>query len=194
MNNTIKNWSITGFVIVALAVDVFGTLIFQSNADPTNPGGGFDFNCPDASGDYLGNPADGSTFPTCHKLPTATSFAFGTPNTRSVSAATAYQATDNTKAAAVAVNLTSTASISLSGGTTNTAAVYISATNTVGTTGGTLVCSYSNSNTGTLTIGLNLSTVMTAPCTFGLPAGWYFAYRVSAGTVTSPSASDQAAG
>lgn len=118
----------------------------------------------------------------------------GSPNSRSLSVATAYQATDNTKPAFVNINLTSTASLSLSGGTTNTASVFISSSSTVNTTGGSAVCTHGNSNTGALTIGLALSTVSTTPCSFALPAGWYMAIRTASGTVTVVSAFDQPIG
>lgn len=120
--------------------------------------------------------------------------AFGVPNARSISPAAALQATDPTKPSVVTVSLTSTANISLSGGTTNTAGVYIGAASSVATTGGVKVCDYTNSNTGALTIGLNLSTIATTPCTFSLPTGYYFAFRVSAGTVTASSATDSSVG
>lgn len=85
--------------------------------------------------------------------------------------ATAYQATDTSKAAAINLSISSTAALSLSGGTTNSADVYISSTAGVATSGGTSVCSYSNANTGTLTIGLALNQVVKAPCNISLPAG-----------------------
>lgn len=110
--------------------------------------------------------------------------AFGAPNSRSTALATAFQATDPTKPAMVTVNLTSTANISLSGGTTNAATVVMGATSGVASGTGTVICNYSNSNTGALTIGLNLSTIATTTCTFGLPAGWFWATRQTAGTVT----------
>lgn len=120
--------------------------------------------------------------------------AFGIPNVRTLSLATAYQATDITKPAIVTVNLSSTASISLSGGTTNTASIVIGSTNAVASGTGTVICAYANSNTGTLTIGLGLNTVQTGPCSFALPTGWFWAVRQTAGTVTISSAFDQSVG
>lgn len=119
---------------------------------------------------------------------------FGAPNSRTLSLATAYQATDITKPAVVDVNLTSTANISLSGGTTNSASVVIGSTNAVSGGTGTTICSYSNSNTGTLTIGLNLNTIAATTCSFVLPVGWYFAIRNGSGTVTIGSAFDASMG
>lgn len=122
------------------------------------------------------------------------SYVVGTPNTRSLSLATAYQATNTVKPAVVNVNLTSTATLSLLGGTTNSATVVIGSTNAVSSGTGTVICNYSNSNTGGLTIGLNIATVATSTCSFALPIGWYFAVRQTAGTVTITSAFDQSTG
>lgn len=118
----------------------------------------------------------------------------GSPTSRSLSLATAYQATDNTKPAHVSLNLTSTASFSLSGGTTNSADVLIGSTNGVAGGTGTIVGKYSNSVTGTIAVGLNMNSVSAAPISFVLPAGWYFAIRQTSGAVTITSAFDQALG
>lgn len=120
-------------------------------------------------------------------------FALGAPNSRTLSLATAYQATDTTKAAVVSINLTSTATLSLSGGTTNTADILIGPTNSVAGGTGTVIQKYANTNTGVLTIGLNLSTVSAVGYTLALPTGWYFAVRQTAGTVGITSAFDQSA-
>lgn len=116
------------------------------------------------------------------------------PTSRSLSLATAYQATDNTKPSFVTINLTSTAAISLSGGATNAADIVIGSTNGVAVGTGTQIGKYTNSNTGSLTIGLNLSTISGVGYSFALPAGWYFAVRQTSGTVTITSAFDQALG
>lgn len=120
--------------------------------------------------------------------------AFGSPNTRSLSLATAYQATDTTKPAVVAVNLTSTATLSLTGGTTNTATVVVGSTSAVASGTGTVICNYNNASTGTLTIGLALNQVAASTCTFALPTGWFFAIRQTAGTVAITSGFDQSVG
>lgn len=122
------------------------------------------------------------------------SFTLASPTSRTVSLSTAYQATSSSKPASVTINITSTASLSISGGTTNTATVYIGSTSGVASGTGTAICQYSNSNTGTLTIGLNMSTVSAVPCSFVLPSGWYFAVLQSAGSVTINSAFDQSLG
>lgn len=120
--------------------------------------------------------------------------AFGTPNARTLSLATAYQATDPTRPAFATVNLSSSAAISLTGGTTNTATLVIAATNAVASGTGTVIGRYANSNTGTLTIGLNLNTIYGGAISFALPIGWYFAVLQTSGTVTITSAFDQAVG
>lgn len=120
--------------------------------------------------------------------------AIGAPIARTLSLATAYQATDPTRPAMVTVNLTSTASISLSGGTTNSASVLEGTTTGVATGTGSVMCVYTNSNTGALTIGLSLATVSATTCTIALPAGAYFAIRQTSGTVTIGSAWDQSVG
>lgn len=122
------------------------------------------------------------------------SAAIGMPNARTLTTATAYQATDPGRAAMVEISIASTAALTVSGGTTNTAAVFVSSTNSVGTTGGTQVCTYNNANTGTLVIGVNTNAAQTAPCTFNLPVGCYFGIRVSSGSITIPAASDQSLG
>lgn len=118
----------------------------------------------------------------------------GPPTARTVVLATAYQASAPAKAAIVTVNLTSTASLSLTGGSTNAADIVIGPAATVAAGTGTAIAKYANSNTGTLTIGLALSTIAAAPVTFALPAGWFFAVRQTSGMVTITSAFDQAIG
>lgn len=120
--------------------------------------------------------------------------AFGSPTARTVSLATAYQATNTAKPAIVTINITSTANLSLSGGTTNSADVVIGSTSAVASGTGTVAGKYSNASTGSLTIGLNTNAVAASPMTFNLPTGWYFAVRQTSGTVTITSAFDQAVG
>lgn len=117
--------------------------------------------------------------------------AFSNPNTRSLSLATAYQATDNTRSAVVTVNLSSSAVLNLSGGQTNSADIVIGATSAVSSGTGTVIGKYRNSLTGTLTIGLGITNIADAPITFALPPGWYFAIRQTGGTVSITSAFDQ---
>lgn len=119
---------------------------------------------------------------------------FGSPTARTLSLATAYQASTTTKPATVVVNLTSNASLTLGGGTTNTAIIVIGPTTGVASGTGTTVGTYSNSLTGTLIVGIAISTVSTAPISFSLPKGWYFAIIQQTGTVTINSAFDQSLG
>lgn len=117
----------------------------------------------------------------------------GSPNTRSLALATAYQATDNTKPAFVTVTLTSTASITLTTGTTISGEVRMGTTTAVATGTGTQIGSYTNSITGTLVVGANISTASNSVLSFMLPAGQYFAIRQTAGSGLSiVSAYDQA--
>lgn len=118
----------------------------------------------------------------------------GTPNTRSFSLATAYQATDPTKIAIVTITISSSANFSLTGGTTNTATIVIGPTNAVSSGTGYVIGNYSNSVTGTIAIGLNQNSVQTTSYTINLPVGWYFAVRQSSGTVTIPAGWDQGVG
>jgi len=120
--------------------------------------------------------------------------AFGTPVARTLSLATAYQASTPAKPALVTINLNSTATLSVSGGTTITGEVRIGPTNAVATGGGTAVGLYKNSLTGTLTATLNFNTDSYNTISFALPAGWFFAVRQTAGTTLSiVSAFDQVA-
>lgn len=121
-------------------------------------------------------------------------FSIGAPTSKSPTFAAALQATNSAKPAIVTLNWTSTATISLSGGSTNSATVGIGSTSALAITGATVVCSHTNSNTGALTIGLSLNTIMATTCTFPLPAGWYWSPKLVAGTVTLSSAYDQSAG
>lgn len=116
------------------------------------------------------------------------------PTARSLLAATAYQALTNTKPAIITVNLSSSAGLTLTSGTTNTAQIVVGATNGVAGGSGTVVGKYSNSLTGTLVVGLALNTSSLSPVTFALPVGWYFAVRVLSGTVVIDSTFDQALG
>lgn len=116
------------------------------------------------------------------------------PNSRSLSLATAFQATDNTRAAIVTLNLTSNAALTISGGTTNTANIVIGATNAVNVGTGTVIGTYSNALTGTLVIGVAINSIATNPLTFALPKGWFFAILQTSGTVGISSAFDQAVG
>lgn len=116
------------------------------------------------------------------------------PTTMAVTLGTAFQATDPTRGALCVVNLTSTASLTLGGGQTHTANVVIGATAAVAAGTGSVVAVYTNSQTGTVVIGVGLNAQLSTPCAFYLPRGWYFAVRQVAGTITITSAFDQPIG
>lgn len=120
--------------------------------------------------------------------------AFGAPTTRTLSLATAYQATTTTKPAIVTVNLTSTASFSLTGGSTNTADILIGSTSGVATGTGTIMCKYGNSSTAGVAVGVGVTGIQGSTCTLALPTGWFFAIRQTAGTVTIVSSFDASVG
>jgi hypothetical protein len=150
---------------------------------------------PIASGYFYCNTSGSSAIPNNACAVTgAYTFSVGAPNTRSVSLSTAYQASNSAKPCQVTVNLSSTASLTLTTGTTNTALVIIGSTSAVASGTGTQVGSYSNSLTGSLVVGLNISTSSTQTVSFVLPAGWYFAVVPQTGTVNVASAFDQSLG
>lgn len=120
--------------------------------------------------------------------------AFSAPNARTCSLATAYQATDPSKPSIVTVNLTSTATFSLSGGTTNSADILIGSTTAVSSGTGSKLGSYTNSVTGTIAVGLNMNSASAQQYSLPLPAGYYFAIRQTGGTVAITSVFDQAVG
>ncbi len=152
--------------------------------------------CPDVNGQHLnwnGNLPGGG--PVCGSSgPADTPPAFGSPTSRSLSLGTAYQASDPTKPAFVTITLASTASLTLSGGTSNTAQIVIGSTNAVASGTGSTVGGYANSQTGGVVVGVSLNANSTISETIALPAGWYFAIRQTAGTVSISSAFDQSVG
>lgn len=116
----------------------------------------------------------------------------GSPNTRTLSLATAYQCTTSTKACVLTVNLTSTATLTLGGGATITGEVRVGSANTVASgASGTPVGLYRNSLTGTLVVGITINTDSYNTITVVVPANNYFAIRATAGSMTVVSAYDQ---
>jgi hypothetical protein len=109
-------------------------------------------------------------------------FLLAVPTTRVVTLATAYQATDITKASFVTINITATSSVSLSGTSNNEGGVWIGATNAVATGTGSQVGAYKNALGGTLVVGLTVTSAQTQPYSFMLPAGWFWAVRQTVGT------------
>lgn len=126
-------------------------------------------------------------------IPTVTQFNFGSPNARTLAVSTAYQATDPTKAAVVTVSPQCSATITLSSGSTCTMQARIGASGLTCSTG-TVVAQWTNGNTGTLTVGLNLTQIIGGPGDIKLPIGGWFILCPTAGTFTINSAVDQSAG
>lgn len=120
-------------------------------------------------------------------------FNFGTPNVRSLTVGTAFQATDTTKAAIVTVSPQCTAAMTITGGATCTLQARIGTTGVTCSTG-TVVATWTNGNTGTLTVGLALNQTMGAPGGINLPAGAYAILCATSGTFSINSAVDQSAG
>lgn len=126
-------------------------------------------------------------------FPAGAVFAVGAPNTRSMSLATAYQCTDNTKPCLFTITLQAQSSISLSGAVNNEGQVLIGSTNAVASGTGTPVGRYANNLGGTLVIGLNLTSAQANSYSIVVPAGWYIASRQTAGSgLTVVAAYDQA--
>ena len=109
-------------------------------------------------------------------------FLLAVPVARVITLATAYQATDTTKASFVTVNITATSSISLSGTSNNEGGVWIGSTNAVASGTGNQVGAYKNALGGTLVVGLTVTSAQTQPYSFMLPAGWFWAVRQTVGT------------
>lgn len=127
-------------------------------------------------------------------IPTINPFNFGAPNSRTLSYSTAYQATDPTKAAIATISPLCTASISLSGGATCTIQARIGASSLT-CSNGAVAATWTNGNTGTLTIGLALNQIIGAPASINIPIGGYFILCQTSGTgATVVSAVDQSAG
>lgn len=120
--------------------------------------------------------------------------AMAAPSVRTISLATAYQGLTAAKITLITINLTSTANFSLLGGTTNSADILMGPTNAVASGTGTIMAKYSNSITGTIAVGLNMNSIMANAFTMILPAGYFFAVRQTAGTITVTSAYDQSFG
>ncbi len=113
------------------------------------------------------------------------------PNPVALSLATAYQATDPTKAAVLSINLNSVASITLGGGTINTADVLIGATSAVASGTGTIIGRYRNTLSGAVIVGVGINSDCISQIQFVLPIGWFYAVRQTAGTIVIVSAFDQ---
>lgn len=121
--------------------------------------------------------------------------AFGAPVSRSLSLATAYQCTDNTKPGIATITLQSQSSISIGGASNNEGQIVVGPTNAVAGGTGTNVATYKNNLGGTIVVGLNLTSQQANTYTLAIPAGYYFAIRQTAGSgLQIVSAFDQTVG
>lgn len=120
---------------------------------------------------------------------------FGAPVSRTISLATAYQASDNTKPSYLTVTLQSQSSVSISGASNNEGEIVIGSTSAVSSGTGTKVAVYKNNLGGTIVAGLNLTSQQANTYTVHIPAGWYFAIRQTTGSgLQIVSAYDQTGG
>lgn len=138
---------------------------------------------------FTGNYADLTGTPA---IPTAYTFNFGLPVARTLALSTAYQATNPAKAAVVTVSPQCTASLNLTTGGTCTLQARIAMAGLTCSTG-TVVATWTNGNTGTLTVGLGLNQTVGSPYGINLPVGASFILCPTAGTFTL-TASEQTAG
>lgn len=139
---------------------------------------------------YYPNPSTGYV-----TLPSGAMFAgYGAPNTRTLAQNTAYQCTDPTRSCEFSINLSSAPTLTLAGGSTNTASIIIGPTSAVASGAGTAVGSYSNALTGTVVVGIALNAGSQNTVTVPVPAGYYMAIRTTSGTVTVSSAYDSSVG
>lgn len=126
-------------------------------------------------------------------IPTVTAFNFGAVNTRTLTIGTAFQALDPTKAAVVTLSPSCGATLTLSGGTTCTMQARVGTSSLTCSTG-SVVATWTNGNTGALTIGLSLTQTIAGPGAIFLPIGAYAILCATSGTFTLTTAVDQSAG
>lgn len=124
--------------------------------------------------------------------PAPYTFNFGMPVTRTLALSTAYTALNAAKPATVTVSPTCTASLTLSGGGTCTLQARIG-TAPLTCSSGTVVATWTNGNTGALSVGLALNQTVGAPYSINLPAGASMVLCPTAGTFTV-SAAEQSVG
>jgi hypothetical protein len=122
----------------------------------------------------------------------APTFNFGLPASRTLVLTTPYQAANPAKPAIVTVSPVCTASLTLSGGGTCTMQARIGVA-PLTCASGTVVATWSNGNTGTLSVGLAMNQTIGSPYGINLPTGASFILCPNAGTFTV-TASEQSAG
>jgi hypothetical protein len=106
----------------------------------------------------------------------------GSPSSRSISLATAYQCTNTARPCIVTITLQAQSAISLSGASNNEGVITIGSTNGVASGTGTNIASYKNNLGGTVLVGLNLNHTIANGYTVTIPIGWYFAVRQTVGS------------
>ena len=121
----------------------------------------------------------------------STPVVIGNPTTITLSLATAYQSSDPAKSAVISLNINSTASLTLGGGTANTGQVVIGPTSAVASGTGTVIGVYRNTLSGTVVVGVGMNSDSASQIQFVLPIGWYYAVRQTAGTINITSAFEQ---
>lgn len=126
-------------------------------------------------------------------IPSVTQFNFGLPSNRTLAVSTSYQASDPSKAAIVTVSPSCSATLSLAVGQTCTLQARVSSSTATCSTG-TVVATWTNGNSGTLTIGLGLTQTVGSPGDIKLPIGSFFILCPTSGTFTITTAVDQSAG
>lgn len=119
-------------------------------------------------------------------------FNLGDPTTRTLSVSTAYQANDPPKAALITLSPTCPATLNLTTGQTCTLTARVSSTTPTCSTG-TAFMTWTNGNTGALTIGLGLTQTVGSPGTIPLGVGRYFILCATSGTFTLGNIMDQTA-
>lgn len=119
-------------------------------------------------------------------------FNFGLPAARTLAVSTVYQASNPGKPAIVTVSPSCTASLTLSGGGTCSMQARIGAA-PLTCSSGTVAATWTNGNTGALSVGLALNQTVGAPYGISLPTGASFILCPTAGTFTI-TAAEQTAG
>lgn len=120
---------------------------------------------------------------TCATLPTAPSINYSLPAARTVAVTTSYQATDPTKPAIISISPQCTAAMTISGGSTCSLDLRVHST-TATCSNGTVTATWTNGNTGTLTIGLALNQLVGSPYSLNLPISGRFILCATSGTWT----------
>lgn len=117
-------------------------------------------------------------------IPAAYSFNYGALAARTLAVNTVYQATDTAKAAIIKISPSCSATLSLSGGTTCTMQARVGFSVGLTCASGVVAATWSNGNTGTLTVGLNTVQTIQAPANVELAIGEYFILCPTSGTFT----------